>query len=231
MLDGFNPNEPLLEFLRSQGVTVIHAVPGRANVIAGQTGIFRTSGRTAEKMALRFPAGMLINLGEAPKSAYSNKLADHAHGHREPRAHGVRPGAEQSPQEGRCEERGQTTGANAKLDALGLALDGKIPVIFAAHRADDLSTALRLAKEFNLKARLDLATEGYLMADIIAAAKVPVVVHPTMQRAGEHGDVQQLVSATRWSWRTKRFRWRSALASRVMYRRRACCATKRRWRW
>src|SRR5207302_11395343 len=58
------------------------------------------------------------------------------------------------------------------------------PVIFSAHRADDLDTALRIAREFDLKARLDLATEGYLMADAIAEAKVPVVVHPTMQRAG-----------------------------------------------
>src|SRR4029077_8909567 len=57
-------------------------------------------------------------------------------------------------------------------------------VIFAAHRADDLQTALRLAREFHLKARLDLATEGYLMADVLAEAKVPVVVHPTMQRVG-----------------------------------------------
>ena len=73
---------------------------------------------------------------------------------------------------------------NPKLEALGLALDGKVPVIFAAHRADDLSTALRLAKEFKLRPRLDLATEGYLMADRLAEAKVPVVVHPTMQRPG-----------------------------------------------
>src|SRR5579872_541624 len=51
---------------------------------------------------------------------------------------------------------------NAKLDALGLALDGKIPVIFTAHRADDMNTAQRLAKEFHLKPRLDMATEGYL---------------------------------------------------------------------
>src|SRR5262249_36758564 len=61
---------------------------------------------------------------------------------------------------------------------------GKVPVIFAAHRADDLATALRLAKEFGLRARLDLATEGYLLAEEIAQAQVPVVVHPTMQRAG-----------------------------------------------
>src|SRR5207249_3510662 len=73
---------------------------------------------------------------------------------------------------------------NLKHEALEPALAGKIPVIFSAHRADDLATALRLAKEFKLQAMLDLATEGYLMADQIAEQKVPVVVHPTMQRVG-----------------------------------------------
>ena len=74
VLDGFNPDEPLLEFIRREGVTVIHAVPGRANVIAGQTGIFRTAGRTAESMTLRFPAGILVNLGEVPKKTHPGKL-------------------------------------------------------------------------------------------------------------------------------------------------------------
>jgi imidazolonepropionase-like amidohydrolase len=58
-------------------------------------------------------------------------------------------------------------------------------VLFAAQRTDDLDTALRLAREFHLRAELDLAAEAYLMADRIAAAKVPVVVHPTMQRPAE----------------------------------------------
>src|SRR5581483_11462842 len=71
---------------------------------------------------------------------------------------------------------------NLKQEALALALLGKVPVIFSAHRADDLATALRLAKEFELKPVLSLATEGYLVADQIAAAKAPVFVHPTMQR-------------------------------------------------
>jgi imidazolonepropionase-like amidohydrolase len=71
---------------------------------------------------------------------------------------------------------------NLKLDALALALKGDVPVYFSAHRADDLMTALRLAEEFRLRPVLGLATEGYLIADRIAARKVPVIVHPTMQR-------------------------------------------------
>ena len=59
-----------------------------------------------------------------------------------------------------------------------------MPVYFAAHRKDDIQTALRIAKEFKLKPVLAMATEGYRMADELKKAGVSVVVHPTMQRAG-----------------------------------------------
>jgi imidazolonepropionase-like amidohydrolase len=184
VLDSFNPREPLLEFLCREGVTVVHAVPGRANVIAGQTGIFRTSGRTAESMTLRFPAGLLVNLGEAPKSAYTNRQPTTRMG----TAALLRTALAQAQNHARkvaaAKSEDKRPPHNAKLEALNLALDGKLPVVFAAHRADDLCTALRLAKEFSLRSRLDLATEGYLLADQLAEAKVPVVVHPTMQRPG-----------------------------------------------
>jgi imidazolonepropionase-like amidohydrolase len=181
VLDGFNPAEPLLEFLCRQGITVVHAVPGRANVIAGQSGVFRTHGRTAEAMTLRFPAGILVNLGEVPKQSYPNRQPTTRMG----TAGLVRMAFAQARDHQRRKTSGKDDrkGTNPKLDALGLALEGKVPVIFAAHRADDIATGLRLAKEFGLQPRLDLATEGYLIADVLAAAKVPVVVHPTMQRA------------------------------------------------
>ena len=184
VMDSFNPREPLLEFLCREGVTVVHAVPGRANVIAGQTGIFRTSGRTAESMALRFPAGLLVNLGETPKSSYPNRQPTTRMG----TAALLRTALAQAQNHARkaaaAKSEDKRPPHNPKLEALALALDGKVPVIFAAHRADDLCTALRLAKEFKLMPRLDLATEGYLIADRLAEAKVPVVVHPTMQRPG-----------------------------------------------
>jgi imidazolonepropionase-like amidohydrolase len=184
VMDSFNPREPLLEYLCREGVTVVHAVPGRANVIAGQTGIFRTSGRTAETMTLRFPAGLLVNLGEVPKSSYPNRQPTTRMG----TAALVRTALSQARNHAgklaAAKNDDKRPPHNAKLEALGLALKGEVPVIFAAHRGDDLETALRLAEEFKLQARLDLATEGYLLADRLAAAKVPVIVHPTMQRPG-----------------------------------------------
>jgi len=181
ILDSFNPNEALLDFIRRQGVTVIHALPGRANVIAGQTGIFRTYGATAERMAVRFPAGILVNLGEIPKRAYGGK----APGTRMATAGMVRNAFSQAASHARkrkAADEDKRPSPNLKLEALEPALKGDIPVIFSAHRSDDLMTALRLAQEFKLRPILSLATEGYLIPGPIAKSQAPVIVHPTMQR-------------------------------------------------
>jgi imidazolonepropionase-like amidohydrolase len=179
VLDSFNPNEPLLQFVREHGVTVLHALPGRANVIAGQTGIFRTHGRTAEQMKIRFPAGVLVNLGEVPKTTYPGKLP----GTRMGTANLVRTALTSAQSYAQKKQTAKEPPApNLKHEALELVLKKKIPLIFSAHRADDLMTALRIAKEYDLQTMLSLATEGYLIPEAIQAAKVPVIVHPTMQR-------------------------------------------------
>jgi imidazolonepropionase-like amidohydrolase len=183
-LDGFNPNEPHVQFIRQQGVTIVQACPGRANVIAGQAGIFRTAGRTVEQMTLRFPSAIVMNLGEIPKATYPNKYPNTRMGV----AGLIRTALMQTQENARkkdsAKEEDKRPARNPKIEALEPALKGEIPVLFAAHRANDIETALRIAREYHLKPVLTLATEGYLVADSIAAAKVPVVAHPTMQRIG-----------------------------------------------
>ncbi|MFZ9861425.1 MAG: amidohydrolase family protein [Gemmataceae bacterium] len=183
VLDGINPNEALLEFLRRQGVTVVHVVPGPSNVVAGQTGVFRAHGNTVEAMTIRFPAGLMINLGETPKKTYPGKapttrMATAALLRNEfskGRDHARKRAAETDPAK---------RDPKPKLDPFADAVEGKLPVLFAAHRADDIQTALRLTKEFGLKARLDEATEAYLIPEEIRQSKIPIVLHPTMQRVG-----------------------------------------------
>jgi imidazolonepropionase-like amidohydrolase len=121
VLDGFNPQEPLLQFIREQGVTVIHAMPGRANVIAGQTGIFRTYGTTAEKMALRCPAGLLVNLGEVPKTTYPGKLPNTRMG----TANLVRTTLAQAQTYAKKKASGKETPPNLKLEAMVPALESR----------------------------------------------------------------------------------------------------------
>jgi imidazolonepropionase-like amidohydrolase len=187
VLDGFNPHEPLLEFLLANGVTVVHTTPGRANVIAGQSGVFRTEGRTAESAALKPVAAILVNLGEAPKEAGKGKgpTTRMAVAGLVRRAFVDAQAYKAKQAAGPASPGRQPGGAapNPKHEALLPALDGKVPVYFAAHRADDIATALRLAAEFKLKPVIALGTEAYRMADELKKAGVPVVVHPTMQRA------------------------------------------------
>ena len=178
VIDGYNPNDAHLEFLRANGVTIIQTMPGRANVIAGQAGIFRTYGSTVNQAVIRFPSGLLINLGEASKNAGGK--APHT---RMASASIVRAAFAQAKNQRAKKDDGKTT-RNMKLEALFPLLDGDVPMIISAHRADDLMTGLRLADEFKLKPILSLGTEAYLVADGILAAKAPVIVHPTMQRAG-----------------------------------------------
>jgi imidazolonepropionase-like amidohydrolase len=181
ILDSFNPAEPLLEFALRHGVTVIQATPGLADVIGGQAGIFRTHGTTVESMTVRFPSALVFNLGEVPKTTYPGK----APGTRMGTAALIRnalTAAANDRRKRKASKEDAPLDRNLKHEALGLLLDRTIPALFNAHRRDDLATALRLADEFGLEPILGLATEGYLMADAIAAAKVPILVHPTMQR-------------------------------------------------
>jgi imidazolonepropionase-like amidohydrolase len=179
VLDSFNTEEALLEFLRQNGITTVHAMPGRVNVFAGQTGVFHTYATTAERAKLRFPAGILVNLGEVPKASYPNKTPLT----RMAVAALVRTTLTQAKEYARKRaDDVSKTPRNLKFDALEPALAKKLPVIFSAHRADDLMTALRLSKEFDLNPVLDLCTEGYLISDEIVKAKAPVIVHPAMQR-------------------------------------------------
>jgi imidazolonepropionase-like amidohydrolase len=176
VFDGFNPREPLLDFLQANGVTVVHTTPGRQNVIAGQSGVFRTDGATVESAALKPVAALVVNLGESPKEAYKGK------------GPGTRMGTAALVRKALAEadayRKKKDAPRNAKHDALAAALDGKVPVYFAAHRKDDIQTALRIAAEFKLKPVIALGTEAYRMTDELKASGVAVVVHPTMQRAG-----------------------------------------------
>lgn len=189
-LDAFNPSEPLLRFLLEQGVTVIHATPGHANVIAGQTGVFRTHGTSAEAMAIRFPQALMFNLGASPKGSYKDKAPATRMGTAAILRNALQAAANYRRKQEAAAKKGKEGEADApardlKLESLSLALSQKIPVMFTAHQADDLQTALRIAREYDLKPILALATEGYLIRDQLKAANVPIIAHPPMQRVGD----------------------------------------------
>lgn len=185
VLDAFHPAEPLLRYLLQMGTTVIHACPGRDNVIAGQTGVFRTHGTNAEAMVVRFPQMMLFNLGDAPKETYSDRKPNTRMGTASIVRAALSDAANYARKKKGAKDDAMQPDRSLKYEALGQVLDQKLPAMFVAHRADDLVTALRLTDEYKLKSRLALGTEAYLLGDRLTASKLPVIVHPTMQRVGE----------------------------------------------
>ena len=125
---------------------------------------------------IRSPAALLINLGELPKKTYTNKLPT--------TRMGIAGLIRKAFADASNYRKKKDSAIDTKLEALKLALERKIPVLFAAHRADDIQTGLRLAKEFKLDAKICSATEGYLFREALKKANVPIIVHPTLQRVG-----------------------------------------------
>lgn len=183
VLDAFNPHEPLLRFLLEQGVTVVHASPGQANVIAGESGVFRTHGDTADQMQIKFPFAMIVNLGSGVKETYAGRKPSTRMG----TASLIRAAlvdAADYRRKVKSAKEGEKPDKDLKLEALSRLLDKETAAVFTAQRADDLMTAVRLIDEFKLRGTLAMAADGYLIADHIAKAKLPVIAHPTMQRVG-----------------------------------------------
>jgi imidazolonepropionase-like amidohydrolase len=192
-LDSFNPNERLLKVLNQYGVTTVQSAPGPRNPIAGRAGIFKTAGigsmpATVEQLAIRQESAMVFNLGETPKATYGKKekapttrmktaeiirhaLSD-AKAYEEKWDKWKKDGADVSKQPAR----------DMKLEALAPVVDGKLPAIFNAYRADDIDTAIRIGTEFHLRYMLASVTEGYLVVDAIRRSGVPCLAGPVMQR-------------------------------------------------
>jgi hypothetical protein len=95
-----------------------------------------------------------------------------------------------SPATQAATESGEPPARELRTEVFVRALHKDLPVIVTAHRAQDILSALKLAKEFDLRLVLDGASEAYLMTDAIKAAGVPVVLHPTMYRS--HGEAENL---------------------------------------
>jgi imidazolonepropionase-like amidohydrolase len=186
VVDAINPADIGFCDAIAGGVLAVNVNPGSGNPIGGQTAAVRCWGRTVEDMVLRAPSGLKSALGENPKRTYGNRNETPAT--RLGTASVIRSAlvaavnylAEQESAE--AAEGGDAAPAkrDLKLESLGLALRREIPWRQHCHRADDIATGLRIAAEFGTDLVIDHGTEAHLIADVIAAAGVPVVIGPLM---------------------------------------------------
>jgi len=199
-LDAVHPEDQAFKELVAAGVTTVLTGPGSGNLIGGQWACLKTAPKpSVEQMVLLEPAGMKMALGENPRRVYGEQkkapstrmgnaamlraaLVDAQNYLEKWRRYETELAEYQAKAEAGDEDAKppKSPERDLKLEALGKVLRREMKARIHAHRADDMLTAIRIAEEFNLDLTLEHATEGYKIADILAAKEIPVTAGPIL---------------------------------------------------
>ena len=192
-IDAYNPQERLIEWVRGFGVTTIHTGHAPGALISGQTMIAKTRGATVEEAAIKPVAMVAVTLGDdaRPKGDGVEKKSPGTRSKAVAMLRGELVKAQEYLRKRSLADEAKRPDTDLRLEALSKVLAGEWPLLVTADRAADLASALRIADEFKLRIVLDSGAEAYLLTDRIKAAGVPVIVHPTMRRAGA-GETENL---------------------------------------
>ena len=166
-IDAINPMDPAFHNAIAAGITSVMVGPGSSNVVGGQFAFMKTKGRILEDLIVLAPAAMKVAFGENPKTNYDSQ--------------GTMPSTRMAigsmlretlfeasqywKQKKNSEQNGEAFQTKYRMECWGPVLDKKIPLKAHVHRADDILTAIRIAKEFDVSLTLDHCTEGHLIAD------------------------------------------------------------------
>ena len=174
-VDGINPMDSAFHNALASGITGVMVGPGSANPIGGQFAFIKTYGRCIDDMVVLAPAAIKIAFGENPMTNYG--LNGNTPSCRMGTASLIREELFRAKQYFENEEKGQK---DFLLESYRDLFNGKIPLKAHVHRADDILTAIRIAKEFGLRLTLDHCTEGHLIAEKIAESGFPAIVGPSL---------------------------------------------------
>lgn len=180
-IDSINPMDKTLEEAYKGGVTTANTGQGSANVIGGTFVAIKTYGHRIDDMIVKYPTGMKCAFGENPKRVYDGQ--EKSPTTRMATAAILREYLMKTKlylkKKEIAEDFSDLPEYDMKLEALIPVIKKEIPLKAHAHRADDIFTALRIAKEFDLDISLDHCTEGHLIADDLAKEGKPTIVGPT----------------------------------------------------
>lgn len=183
-IDGINPMERSFEEARNGGITSVCSTPGSANVMGGQCIAIKTVGRRIDKMVIKNPVASKIAFGENPKSCYGQE--EKAPQTRMAIAAMLRETLKEAEQYLDAilmheeDDENEKPDYDIKMESLLPVLRREVPFKVHAHRADDMFTAIRIAKDFNLRLTLDHCTEGHLIVEDLLEEGYPVVVGPSL---------------------------------------------------
>ncbi len=184
-IDGINPMDRCFEDAYKGGITSVCVTPGSANVMAGECIAIKTFGKRIDNMVIKNPVASKIALGENPKSCYGRdeKTPQTRMAIASLLRENLKKAEEYLEQVNlylEDEENNDKPEYDIRMNSLIKVLNKEIPFKAHVHRADDIFTAIRIAKEFDLDLTLDHCTEGHLIADELLEEGYPVIVGPSL---------------------------------------------------
>ncbi|WP_092922645.1 amidohydrolase [Romboutsia hominis] len=181
-LDGINVMDSAFHNALTAGITGVMVGPGSSNVVGGQFVFIKTHGRTIDNMAVLEPAAMKIAFGENIKTNYNQK--NMMPSTRMSIAALLREELFEAQKYNQNKKNAMKNGDSFdevfRRECWLPVINREIPLKAHVHRADDILTAIRIAKEFNLRLTLDHCTEGHLISEEIKEAGFPAIVGPSL---------------------------------------------------
>ena len=175
-IDGCNPMDETVELALKGGVTTVAAGPGSANVLGGTFFAYKTKGNCIDEMTIENPIAMKAAFGENPKRCYQGKKIDT----RMQISALLRETLEKTKEYLAKKEAGKDVAYDQKLEAMIPVVKRELPLKCHAHRADDILTAIRIAKEENIKITLDHVTDARCILPQIKESGFPCICGPAL---------------------------------------------------
>lgn len=177
-IDAINPMDAAFKDALQAGITSAMIGPGSANVVGGQFAFVKTHGRCIDDMIVKAPAAMKVAFGENPKVNYSGQGTSPST--RMAIAALLREELTKALTYRKKREKNKDEEKDFRYECWLPVLSGEIPLKAHVHRADDILTAVRIAREFHLRMTLDHCSEGHLIMEELKTAGFPAIVGPDM---------------------------------------------------
>ena len=185
-IDGINPFDPCMKMAAKAGVTCFATGPGSSNSIGGTFAAIKPVGTRVDNMIVKFPIAMKCAFGENPKRCYQKQGISS----RMTNAAKIREALNKAKVykakiEAAGDDASKLAAYDQKSEALIPVLNREIPLKAHAHQANDIFTAIRIAKEFGVGLTLEHVTEGHMIVDELAKENLPLAVGPTFGHASK----------------------------------------------
>lgn len=177
-IDAINPMDAAFNDALKAGITSAMIGPGSANVVGGQFAFVKTHGRCIDNMIVKAPAAMKVAFGENPKVNYSGQGMSPST--RMAIAGMLREELTRAVCYKEKREKNRDMEPDFRYECWLPVLRREIPLKAHVHRADDILTAVRIAREFDLRMTLDHCSEGHLVMEELREAGFPAIVGPDM---------------------------------------------------